>query len=257
MSPEDLKQSANRLDELSRLIVRSYIEWNPELVAQLATEFADTKRRVQTHLIENPSAQLPGAEAAASRVILTKIAAGESLPVEDALIGRIIDCGLDEEDLEEIGARELYSWISHIEYASGLFKAGALIVNCDSLPSNLGTFLDEARQCFAFQQYNAVCALCRAMLDISVKDVATTRGILQRDDHTVVQLARRRHESLRDLINAITHRPEFAHLRDQLHEIRISTNPVVHGGRAADEDSAIRTLRDALKVIHKLYEVTG
>jgi len=182
MSPEELRQSADRLDELSRLVVRAYIDWNPELIGRLATEFAETKRRVQAHLIEYPSTPLPGDEAATARSILCKIAAREPLPAEEALIGKIIDCDLDENDLEEIGTNELYSWISHIEYANGLFKAGALITNCGSLPNNLSIFLGEARQCFAFQQYNAVCALCRAMLDISIKDIATTIGILQRDD---------------------------------------------------------------------------
>jgi len=255
MSPEDLKQSADRLDELGRLIARSCIEYDPKMIALLATEFAETKRRVQTHLIENPSAQLPGVEAASARSILRKIAAGEALPIEDALIWRIMDCNLDKEDLEEIGTQELYSWISHVEYASGLYKAGALIINCGSLPSNLSTFLGEARQCFAFQQYNAVCSLCRAMLDISVKDIFTKCGILQSDDRNVVQMAGRSHQNLGDLINKVTHRPEFAHLRAALHDIRVSTNPIVHGGKAADEHRAIGTLRDALRVIHELYEV--
>ena len=94
MSPEDLKRHADRLDEIGRLIVRSYIEWDLEQLSQLAAEFAETKRTIQVYLIENPSAQLPGAEAAPARAILNKISSGEPLSVESALVGKIIDCGL-------------------------------------------------------------------------------------------------------------------------------------------------------------------
>ena len=257
MSPEELRQSADRLDELGRLVARAFIECNLELITQLATEFSETKRRVQAHLIEYPSTELVGTEAATARSILHKIAAKEPLIVEDALIGRIIDCDLDDNELEEIGEDEFYSWMNPTQYAKGLFKAGALITNCGSIPNNLVIFLDEARQCFAFKQYNAVCALCRAMLDISIKDIATICGILQRDDHNVVQIARHNHENLKDLINAVTHSQRLAHLRTALHEIRISTNPVVHGGRVADEERAISTLKGSLHAIHQLYEAIG
>ncbi len=257
MSPEELRHSADRLSELDRLIVRSFIEWDPKALATLVTEFADTKRAVQAYLIENPSVPLPGEEAAAARSVLSKIASGDQLPGEKALTGQIVDCDLDDDDLEEIGAQELYSWISHIEYANGLFKAGALIANCGSLPSTLQALLSEARQCYAFQQYNAVCALCRAILDVSVKDIATQHGVLRQDEENVVQLVRRKHETLNDLINALTHRPSFSHLREPLHNIRRSTNRVVHGGRTASEDSAAATLRATLMTVHRLYEAVG
>src|SRR5690606_5471157 len=146
----DLKQSALRLVELGRLIVRAYIEWDSEKIAQLATEFAETKRLVQIHLIENPAVQLPGADAAEARAVLRKIASGEPLPAEEALIGKIVDCGFDTVDFDEIGTDELYSWMSHIDYAEGLYQAGALIVACGTLPKELSTYVNEARQCFAF-----------------------------------------------------------------------------------------------------------
>ena len=94
------------------------------------------------------------------------------------------------------------------------------------------------------------------MLDISVKDLAISCGILQTDEENVAQIASRRHETLRDLINAVTHRQEFSHLRDSLHQLRVTINPVVHG-KAIDEHGAIRTLRETLGVIHQLYEARG
>ena len=254
---QELRHFADRLSELDRLIVRSFIEWNPEALATFVAEFADTKKSIQTYLIENPSVQLPGEDAAAARSILSRVASGDQLPGEKAFTGQLVDCDLDDDELEELGAQELYSWISHVEYANGLFKAGALIANCGSLPNTLQTLLGEARQCYAFQQYNAVCALCRAILDVSVKDIATQCGVLRQDEDNVVQLVRRRHETLNDLINALTHRPSFSHLREPLHNIRRSTNPVVHGGRSASEDSASATLGATLITVHRLYETGG
>jgi len=255
MSPEELRFSADRLSELDRLIVRSFIEWDPKALELLVAEFSDTKKAVQAYLIKNPSVTLPGEKAAAARSILSKIASGDQLPGERALTGQIVDCDLDNDDLEEIGAQELYSWISHNEYANGLFKAGALIANCDSLPSTLKALLGEVRQCYALQQYNAVCSLCRAILDVAVRDVATQHGVLREDKENVVQLTRHKHETLYDLINALTHHALFSHLREPLHSIRRSTNPIVHGGRTAAEVSAAATLRATLNVVHRLYEV--
>ena len=255
MAPEDLEILVNRIDELDRLIVRSFIEWDPEKLSDLLVEFDRAKRDVQTHLIEYPSVQLIGPDSAKARAILGKISAGENLPVEDAFIGKFMDVGLDETDLEEIGTQELYSWMCHVDYARGLFKAGALIVNCGALPANLKDFLHETRQCFAFQQYNAVAALCRTMIEVAARDIAARCKPPQGVSGNVLQFNDERHKSLNEIINSVTHRPEFSHLREPLHRLRQSANPIVHGGRTVDETVASQTLRETLRVIRQLYEV--
>lgn len=257
MSPEELEQAAIRLDELCRLIIQSYIDWNPEMVATLAGEFASTKRSVQTHLIENPTIQLSGTSAAKARAVLATIAEGKTLPAEDALIGKIVDCGFDDVDFDEIGTNELYSWMSHIEYAEGLWRAGALVYGCEKLPKHLSKFIDEARQCFAFQQYNAVFALCRTIVEISVRDVAISRNILPSDYDNIVHLVSRGEKTLSKLITEVTMAPELSHLKDQLHNLRISGNSIVHGNASVSRDDALATLQRTLRSVHELYEATS
>jgi hypothetical protein len=256
MSPEELVKVTLRLDELGRQIIRAFIEWNPTELSEFLVEFAESKRAIHAHLIENPVAQLGGETHAAARKILTTIAAGAPLPAEAALIGKLVDCGLDHADLAEIGSQELYSWISHIEYAEGLYKAGSLIINSGALPGNLGAFLREARQCFALQQYNAVCALCRAMVDISVRDIVAGLRETPSPAGKVVPM-RPRYENLMDLIKELTRAQDYNHLRGQLERIPKLTNPIVHGGRTSDENSALDVLRETLSAVHRLYEVNS
>lgn len=252
-----------RLIELGPLIVRAIIEWRTDEWARLFSEFADIKTQLQKELLINRSlVNLPGPAVADVRTVLKKIAAGEPLPVEQALSGgplkNALPGPLTEDDFEELGREGLYSWLSHIEYAEGLYRAGALVVACGEVPKNLERFVDETRQCFAFQQYNAVCALCRTMLEIVVRDVAIAYGVIPRDTGKVSHLAARGRKpqgpELKDMIQQVTEHSELRHLRDPLHRVRQGTNAVIHGNRSVSESDALRTLKETLSIIHRLYE---
>lgn len=253
----ELINDALRLDELGRSIAKACIEWDPTKLGVLIEEFFQAKNRISASVIAHPVVQLPGTSNAKAREIVMRVAARQSLPIEESLLARLVDCELDEEQLEEIGTEELYSWMSHVDYARGLYKAGALVVGCGSIPDGLRTFVGEARQCFAFQQYNSVCALCRTMIELSVKDIATAYGVLPADRDNITHLASRGQIPLSKLIGELTTIPAFRHLRDDLHQVRIATNAIVHGSRSVDEPEAAATLKQTLDAIHRIYEAHG
>lgn len=255
LNESELIDAAMRLDDLGRRIAKACIEWDAQLMADLVAKFIDTKNSIAATAIANPILKLSGINNTKARALVRAVAAGEALPIENALLARLVDCDLDEIQLAEIGREELYSWMSHVEYAEGLYQVGALVVGCRGLPDNLSTFVREARQCFAFQQYNAVCALCRTMLELSVKDIATAFSILPADRENIVHLAVRGQVPLSRLIGEITAIPAFRHLQDELHQVRILTNAIVHGNRSVDATEAAAILKRTLDSIHSLYEV--
>lgn len=256
-------RKARRLIELGPLIVRAIIEWRTDEWARYFSEFADIKTQLQKALtIERSLLNLPGSALADVRAVLKKIAAGEPLPVEQALSGgplkNALPGPLTEDDFEELGRESLYSWLSHVEYAEGLYRAGALVVACGEVPKNLERFAEEARQSFAFQQYNAVCALCRTMFEIALRDIAISYDIIPRDTGKVTHLAARGRKphgpDLNDMIQQITEHSDLRHLRTLLHGIRQATNAVVHGSQSVSENEALRILKETLSGIHRLYE---
>lgn len=260
MSPSielQLISDALRLDELGRSIAKACIEWKPAELGELIEEFFQTKGRISAAAVANPVLLLPGADNAKAREIVKKVAERNLLPIEESLLARLVDGDLDEILLEELGAEELYSWMSHVDYARGLYKAGALVVGCGSVPDSLRTFVGEARQCFAFQQYNSVCALCRTMIELSVKDVAMAYKILPKDRDNIAHLVSRGQVPLSKLIGELAALPTFAHLKDDLHQVRIATNAIVHGSRSVDETEAAATLKRTLDAVHELYEAYG
>ncbi|MFC1556954.1 hypothetical protein ACFL6I_19655 [candidate division KSB1 bacterium] len=78
---------------------------------------------------------------------------------------------LAESEIEQLGLDLFYSWFSHYEYIEGFCSIGTLILEKGKIPDYLAHFLDEARICYAFQQYSAVYSLCRTILEITVRNV--------------------------------------------------------------------------------------
>src|SRR5690606_24403605 len=107
------------------------------------------------------------------------------------------------------------------------------------------------------QQYNAVFALCRTIIEIAIKDIAIARHILPQDHENIVHIISRGGKSLAQLITEVTMTPELSHLKDRLHKLRISTNSIVHGSASVTKSEALDTLKLTLHSVHELYEAAG
>jgi hypothetical protein len=78
-------------------------------------------------------------------------------------------------DPDKTGSELLFSWISPAEYASALAQV-RILVTPFRIPLNLQSFIDEARQCYALEQYAAVQSLSRTVLEAAVNDIAVRIG---------------------------------------------------------------------------------
>ena len=149
---------------------------------------------------------------------------------------------------------EFYIWFGPYEYVEKLYNIGSLILAVGHLPKHLSSFVDEARQCYAFHQYAAVYSLCRTMLEICVRDLSIKYEIIPGDTYKVKYQRNKKS----DLINLIDQLCDKIHplgkYRDQLHNVRMKGNNIVHGNRTVPAAEEEQILRDTLSVIHNLYE---
>ncbi len=249
----DVVANADRLNELGRLIVKAVVEWNPEALSQLIIEFNETKTRTRVALMNAPVNSLPDIADQNVRWLLQRVSLGQLLPVEEALSGTRIDTLFDSaltvQEIEELGPELFYSWFSHFEFVEGLYEIGSVVLATGCLPSTLVGFVDEARHCYAFQQYRAVCSLSRTILEIAMRDLVVKTGVLPADFYN------RKEVRLNELIDKFCNRcVRGANLRGQLHVIRKEGNASIHGQRPVDKIAARTLLQDTLVALHQAYE---
>lgn len=157
-----------------------------------------------------------------------------------------IETIMDHDVLESLVSDELYSWFDPYGYIKELIRIGSMVTGV-SVPKILKRFLDDARQCYAFQQYNGVYSLCRTILEASMRDVGLRSGKIQRpaNDRDFYK-----EYPPRKLINSVSR----GTLRRRVHDLYSDLSSLIHGYRTVDKDTAKSTLKETLKIVQQLYE---
>lgn len=256
---DDIIQKALRLKELDKLIIKAVVNWDVDRLTEYLIEFKDAKKIIRTYGLKHHLVNIHEIKDKDARNIIQKVLSGESFSVEKALsgseIGEFLKGELNEDEIESLGFDLFYSWFSHYEYVEGLYEIGALAISCGRVPENLSRFVEEARQCFTFRQFNAVFSLCRTMLEICIKDAATRYKILPADIHNIKYMSSRTPD-LNDLIDQLCDQVTiFDGVRDRLHRVRRRTNYIIHGNRLVGKEETKELLRETLSVIHEFYEL--
>ena len=225
---DDMIQKALRLKELDKLIIKAIATSDMGHFSEYIVEFNTAKISIRSYALDNPLLNMQEIEDHNVRRIIQKVMSSELFSVEKAIsesssIKEFLKGELDENDIENLGSDLFYSWFSHYEYIKGLYEIGALTLWCGKVPRNLSGFVDEARHCYTFQQFNAVFSLCRTILEICIKDVATTCKILPADKRNIMHMASHTPE-LYVLINQLCDQfTIFGAIRIQLHKVRKGT----------------------------------
>ena len=191
---------------------------------------------------------------------------------------------LDEEALEEISELsklaglpdiekddyrliDQYFDFSGFEYIPRKAQAAVLVVGRTELPANLMHILSEMRECYAFRRLTSVVILCRTALELSLREVYEEEGFTEPGSHrkqkadeyfdrkSAYRLPDRYELPLFDLQNLICGLPKYQDLQEDISEIRVEANSVVHGNKVPTEESAQELMRLTINVIHELYAV--
>jgi hypothetical protein len=254
MSPDEIEQGAIRLREIDRQVVEAIVTEAFDRLPDLIGEFLELKRRIRSAQID--PAVLPIASEKALEV-LRRLRDGPPFHtdrVTDSLRSRSDDKGafdeLTDAEIEELGSAHFYSWFSHHEYIRNLYGLGTLIVTA-SIPDRVQVYLEEVRRCFAFQQFHAVLALCRAFIEAVARDICEQRGLIGARGGAVIDITERK---FNPLISAITD----AALRKRANSLYYGlASPVVHGTRSVSRNDAREAIKETLSLVEDLYRRNG
>lgn len=253
MEKHSLQQDALELRHLNRLVVKAVAESDWTAFRDALAKYADTKVRIKTQMLENSAPKIHDKKA---MEILQKISEGENLPADNIIAVMEKSAGaqesltaLDGEELEALVNDMFYSWFSGYEYIRGLYKMGSLVVSI-SVPNHLKQFVDEVKNCYAFQQYNAVYSLCRTILESSVRDICTRRKLIRPRQDNIIPFEEYRWN---DLKNAVAK----GSLRRQIGNLYHDLSSLIHGRKVASGNEAKTAFESTLKAVHSLYAYHG
>lgn len=184
------------------------------------------------------------------RKISDELMRNSTYVVKDSVARETIEkMGLpDAEDLHDEDCEELlWNWLSPRGYAVGLAQVSALIAPVN-VPPLLKQFIEEARQCYALQQPNAVYSLSRTILETSINDICVRIGkiprrVLDEDDFKDYSFPYR--------LSLLASGSRFERIRD-CYKLLCRT---VHGTTAVTLNDALTALLEVLTYVSQLYLV--
>jgi len=245
---KELVHDASELIELDRLIVRAVVESNFDKLQGLILDFRNKKINVQKKLSDLGVVEGLNEE---QKQILDRVQ--RKFPTDNII--EQIDAASEEnisfyeltdDEAQDIGSDLLYSWISHYEYVRDMFKVNTLIL-LTKIPENLRKYMLEARNCFAFQQYNAVISMCRTIIEAAAKDLCEKKGFFKPHGDKVIEI---NPEVFNQLIKVVSK----GKLRRQAVRIYYrEACPVVHGDRSVNAEEALQVLQETTGVVQELY----
>lgn len=169
--------------------------------------------------------------------------------------------------------KHFHSWYGAGEYIDGMLEIGPLIARAEDLPAELKGFVHELRQCYAFQQYLAVCVLCRTCIEIALRHICELEGFFdpESDKYSITQsyLATKakaegyRNRKVvddylaepRDTRHLLSTIPNFKKKVSKLSELYGDLSRIVHGSLPSKKKSAREFARETIDLLHELYEI--
>ena len=213
--------------------------------------FIEARVKVKMHLAQNPTFIT---ENPIHKEYLKKVrsnshfVADEFVKVvtkDDSLFEGIAD--LEDDEIDALSSDLLFSRLDPREFIEGLIEIGVFISEF-KIPKKLERYIDEARMCYAFQQYNAVNSLARTILEIALRDICVQKGIIDKAETTNDFFYKHRP---RTLIKKISNGQLQKKLLN-LYEKKLS--PIAHGYKTIQDKKVKIELKNTLQTVENLYE---
>ena len=247
-----LIEEACALIDADRRVVEAVAKSNLDALSNLLDDFGRKRIRVLAELAAHPAVEAVDPQ---TQELLSRVQG--KFPTErliETLTGGNSDLNwfdeLSDTEQWDLGSELFYSWFSHYEYVRNIFKVNTLILTA-KIPSALRVYLDEARNCFAFQQHSAAIAMCRTILEAAAKDLCERKGLLQKESDKIIEI---NPKVFHQLIKAVARGSlKRRAVRLYFHD----ACPVVHGDRSVGSEEALRVLRETTSLVQELYRAAG
>jgi len=245
----ELLKKVRELQKLSDSAIKAVTQANiPEFYESVGS-YINIKKQIKIALIDCEIAKIHDTK---EREVLSKLSLGESIFKVDQLI-EVIESkddeqlnleGLDDDEINEL-SDILHSWFSHYEYIEALYDIGSLIIGI-SVPPQLITYVSEARQCYAFQQYNAVYALCRMIIETAARHNCERKRKISKPNNQNPYNS----PGLCELIRMASQ----GELRRKLLELNENTSNLLHGHKTVNARDARKVFKETIRSVQGLYE---
>ena len=248
-----IRDDAIHLAELDRRVVKAVIEWKHDELAKAIGAYETLRKNLKERLLAQPVVSVDDGEATE---ILRKISSGEGLPSDRAIkrLEAYADAkehigDFDPEDIEHLGDRFLHSWFSHHEYVAGLNELSSLILRV-SVPETLTQLVDDAKKCYAFEQYNATYGLCRILIEASVRDICFKKQLLPEGADNIVYIEKNKGSDFRKKVSA-------GELGERLKALYGELSSLIHARKTINREEARRGFAETVQLIQDLYSYNG
>lgn len=248
-----LHDDALGLAELNQKVVQSLVNGDTEGFRRALDAYRILKACLKKQLLDEDVIVV---EDKIAGEILRKIHRNDGFQ-SDAIFARIEDLtgdsleawNISDQDIEELGSEKFYSWYSDAEYVRALFELRPLILQCET-SENVKRLVDQIKNCYAFQQYDAAFGLCRTLLEASIRDICARRGLFPELTADNVLYDKFTWRKLRDRVAC-----RELELNERLRSVYVRQCRVLHAQRAASAKDARDVFQETLRVIEALYEV--
>ena len=248
-----IQDDALRLSALDRRLVKAVVEWNTEDLSNALVEYQALRKNLKVRLLDEPVSLIEDTEAAE---IVKKILGGSGLP-SDKMIAQLLShlnvdglfAEFDEDEIAQLGADLFYNWFSHHEYITGLIELRPLIVG-GKVSESVSRLVRQAKNCYAFQQYDAAYSLCRTIIEACVRDICVQRQLFPDLGENAVLFEKHRWCDLRDKVSS-------GSLRESLKILYADLSTVLHGRKSVNRDDARQVFKNTLQVVEQLYSTNN
>ena len=240
-----------RLAALDQQVVQALVDRNIEKFCQVFSAFRtlklDLKQRMLDECVVTEKDEVV-------REVVYKIHRSGDFQSEEMVQklsklggGNFEDDEFSDAEIEELGSKIFYSWFSGTEYVTALIELRPLILHCET-SENVKRLVDQIRNCYAFQQYDAAFGLCRTMLEACIRDICVRRALFPELSESAVLYERRKWAELRD-------RVACGELKEKLKALYERQCRVLHARSAAGAQDAREVFKETLLVIEELYKL--
>lgn len=248
-----MQDDALRLAELDRKVVRALLECDTEELGRTLGAYMELRKSLKTRLLDRSAIPVTDADAAS---VLRKISTGDGLP-SDKVIERLAAHSdeelpveeFDDVDLEELASELFYSWFSQYEYVMALAELRPLIPRA-AVAESVSQLVWQVKSCYAFQQYEAAYALCRMVIEASVRDICLRCRLFPDLGNNVVLFEEHKWHKLRDRVSS-------GPLRERLRILYAELSAVIHSRKSVTKEEARGAFEETLQVVEQLYAENG